>query len=60
MQSWRLIAAFAALPIVALAATPAQEKAFVDAYKTAYEGKNAKALHALFDITITRTAPPYR
>ena len=47
MQSWRSIAAFAALPIVALAATPAQEKAFVDAYKTAYEGKNAKALHAM-------------
>jgi hypothetical protein len=47
MQSWRLFAAVAALPIVALAATPAQEKAFVDAYKAAYEGKNAKALHAM-------------
>lgn len=35
------------LPLAALAATPAQEKAFVDAYKAAYEGKNAKGLHAL-------------
>jgi hypothetical protein len=32
---------------VALAATPAQEKAFVDAYKAAYEGKDAKTLHAM-------------
>ena len=32
---------------VALAATPAQEKAFVDAYKAAYEGKDAKALNAM-------------
>ena len=31
---------------VALAATPAQEKAFVDAYKAAYEAKDAKALNA--------------
>ena len=36
-----------ALPLVAFAATPAQEKAFVDAYKAAYEGKDAKALHAM-------------
>lgn len=35
------------LPLVALAATPAQEKAFVDAYKKAYESKDAKGLHAL-------------
>ena len=47
MPRWIVIAAVAALPIVALAATPAQEKAFVDGYKAAYEGSNAKALHAL-------------
>ena len=35
------------LVAVALAATPAQEKAFVDAYKAAYEGKDAKALNAM-------------
>lgn len=37
----------ALLPLVALAATPAQEKAFVDAYRKAYESKDAKGLHAL-------------
>jgi hypothetical protein len=47
MQSWRLFAAVAALPIVALAATPEQEKAFVDTYRKAFEGKDAKTLHAL-------------
>ena len=44
-----------ALPFAAVAATPAQEKAFVDAYKAAYEGKNAKALHAML---YTRGADP--
>ena len=45
----KLFAALAmlALPLIAIAATPAQEKAFVDAYKAAYEGKNDKALHAM-------------
>ncbi|MEO8486432.1 MAG: hypothetical protein ABI585_08845 [Betaproteobacteria bacterium] len=37
----------ALLPLAALAATPAQEKAFVDAYRRAYESKDAKALHAM-------------
>lgn len=32
----------------ALAATPEQEKAFVDAYKTAFEAQNADGLAALF------------
>ena len=41
------LAAVVALPIVALAATPEQEKAFVDAYRKAYEGKDAKTLHSL-------------
>ena len=45
----KLCAALAALllPLFALAATPAQEKAFVDAYKAAYEGRNGKALTAM-------------
>ena len=49
MKVQKLLAALAvlALPLVALAATPAQEKAFVDAYKAAYEGRNAKALDAM-------------
>ena len=47
MPQWIVIAALAALSSGALAATPAQEKAFVDGYRTAYEGSNAKALHAL-------------
>jgi hypothetical protein len=49
MNLSKLLAALAvfALPLVALAATPAQEKAFVEAYKGAYEGRNAKALDAL-------------
>jgi hypothetical protein len=37
----------AAMPIAALAATPAQEKAFVDTYKKAYEAKDAKTLESL-------------
>ncbi|HET9339842.1 MAG TPA: hypothetical protein VFQ55_12635 [Casimicrobiaceae bacterium] len=40
-----LVALF--VPVAALAATPAQEKAFVDAYRTAYEAKDAKTLHSL-------------
>ena len=44
LLGWLVVAA---LPMSALAATPAQEKAFVDAYEAAYEGKNAKGLHAL-------------
>jgi hypothetical protein len=46
---FRRLAALAALalPVLALAATPAQEKAFVDAYRAAYEGKNDKALYGL-------------
>ena len=36
-----------ALPLVAFAATPAQEKAFVDAYTAAYECKYANALNAM-------------
>ena len=53
----RLLAVLAtlALPLIALAATPAQEKAFVDAYKAAYEGKNAKALH---EMLYTKGADP--
>ncbi len=35
------------LPLAAFAATPAEEKAFVDAYCKAYEGKDAKGLSAL-------------
>ena len=36
-----------AFPFAALAATPAQEKAFVDAYRKAYESKDTKALESL-------------
>lgn len=36
-----------ALPLAALAATPAQEKAFVDAYRKAYEAKDAKTLETM-------------
>ena len=35
------------LPVAALAATPAQEKAFVDTYRKAYEAKDATTLHSL-------------
>jgi len=34
-------------PLLALAATPAQEKQFVDAYKKAFEGKDEKTLTGL-------------
>lgn len=45
----KLVAVLAALavPWVALAATPAQEKAFVEAYRAAFEGNDARALNAL-------------
>ncbi|MEO8136466.1 MAG: hypothetical protein ABI831_21130 [Betaproteobacteria bacterium] len=44
-----MICGLAALAVGALAfaATPQQEKQFVDAYKKAYEGKDAKALTAM-------------
>jgi len=35
------------LPVAGLAATPAQEQAFVDTYRKAFEGKDAKTLHSL-------------
>jgi hypothetical protein len=40
-----IVAAFAALPVQA--ATPEAEKQFVDAYKKAFEAKDAKGLNAL-------------
>jgi hypothetical protein len=40
-------AASALLATAAFAVTPAQEKAFIDAYKKAYEAKDAKGLQAL-------------
>lgn len=42
-----LVAVGAMLVTPAFAATPAQEKAFVDSYKKAYESKDAKALQAM-------------
>ncbi len=36
----------ALVPIFGFAATPAQEKAFVDAYKKAFEAKDAKTLNS--------------
>jgi hypothetical protein len=35
------------LPLLAAAATPAQEKQFVDTYKKAFEGKDEKTLNSL-------------
>jgi len=35
------------LSAAAAAVTPAQEKAFIDAYRTAYVNKDSKALHAM-------------
>jgi hypothetical protein len=46
----RLAGVMAALLVIAsplIAATPEQEKAFVDGYKKAFEAKDAKALNAL-------------
>ena len=45
----RLVAVLAAflLPLAVFAASPADEKAFVDAYRKAYESKDAKGLSAL-------------
>ncbi len=40
-------AAMAALPAVALAATPAQERQFVDTYRKAYEGRDHATLVSL-------------
>ena len=42
-----LATASALVAATAFAASPAQEKAFVDAYRGAFEKKDAKALHAL-------------
>ena len=43
-----LLATASALAVTtSFAASPAQEKAFVDAYRGAFEKKDAKALHAL-------------
>lgn len=39
--------AVTALPGLAVAVTPAQEKAFIDAYRKAYESKDSKGLQAL-------------
>ncbi len=39
--------AAALVPAAGLAATPAQEQAFVDTYRKAFEGKDAKTLHSL-------------
>lgn len=39
--------AAALVPTAGLAATPAQEQAFVDAYRKAFEAKDAATLHAL-------------
>ena len=41
-----VIATLAATACIAFAATPAQEKAFVDNYRKAFETKDAKALQA--------------
>jgi hypothetical protein len=45
----KLIAAFllCLAPLACLAASPAQEKQFVDAYKKAYEGKDGKSLQSM-------------
>ncbi len=39
--------AAALVPAAGFAATPAQEQAFVDTYRKAFEGKDAKTLHSL-------------
>jgi hypothetical protein len=47
MRKLAVAALFALAPIATLAATPAQEKAFVDTYKKAYEAKDGKTLTSL-------------
>jgi hypothetical protein len=44
-------AAIAALPALAAAATPAQERQFVDTYRKAYEGRDHKTLVSLLYTT---------
>ena len=50
IATWAIGAALLGLisTVPALAATPAQEKAFIDGFKKAVERKDAKALKALF------------
>lgn len=47
MKALMLALSFAAVPAIALAATPAEEKQFVDTYKKAYEAKDSKTLTGL-------------
>ena len=47
MKRLAAAALFALAPLAAFAATPAQEKAFVDTYKKAYESKDGKTLTSL-------------
>lgn len=47
MRSVVTLLVAAILPVAAFAATPAQEKAFVDSYRKAFEAKDAKTLHSL-------------
>lgn len=55
MKGVVLLALVLAVPAAALAVTPAQEKAFVDTYRNAYESKDAKTLDSLL---YTRGADP--
>lgn len=45
--TYPIVLALCLAAAAAHAATPAQEKAFVDAYKKAFESKDAKTLHSL-------------
>ena len=47
MKALMLALSFAARPAIALAATPAEEKQFVDTYKKAFEAKDSKTLTGL-------------
>lgn len=47
MKALMLALSFAAMPAIALAATPAEEKQFVDTYKKAFEAKDSKTLTGL-------------
>ena len=47
MRALIIALSFAVVPALALAASPAEEKQFVDTYKKAYEAKDAKTLNGL-------------
>jgi hypothetical protein len=51
IRAWLAYAAIAALPALTVAATPAQERQFVETYRKAYEGRDHKTLVSLLYTT---------